>query len=242
VEKEESKIIFTAVLSADGEKEVYMKSKLKMEEERMTRLEIAKGKLERLSMELAEATERAFGHMRQANGQPMNDKRDGHAFMNKASVLEDRCINLVKEIEEQKERVEYLEEVEELKKRGRDGRGHIIMSVDNIPVIKEEIAKMEGLIVKKEHNRYTHTRLRKFKKSLEELEGVTESGSVSSKTRELIDSGKVNQWTKRPVYYFVKGLRKVALEIDENGDFKVSKRYPATTEADKKAVKELLAA
>lgn len=63
---------------------------------------------------------------------------------------------------------------------------------------------------------------------------------VSEKTQQLIDSGAVKQWQKKPIYYFVQGLRKVALEIDDKGNFYISERYPAYTESEKQFVKELL--
>lgn len=65
------------------------------------------------------------------------------------------------------------------------------------------------------------------------------SNEMSDLTKELIENGAVNQWAKKPIYYFVKGLRKVALVIDEGGDFKVSKKYPATSDKDQAYLKAL---
>jgi hypothetical protein len=45
---------------------------------------------------------------------------------------------------------------------------------------------------------------------------------------------------KTPTYYFVEGLRKVALEIDDNGEFKISKRYPPTSPKDIAFIEDLL--
>ncbi|MGG5373385.1 hypothetical protein IGI67_005058 [Enterococcus sp. AZ196] len=39
---------------------------------------------------------------------------------------------------------------------------------------------------------------------------------------------------------FCKGLKKVALEIDENGNFYISPRYYPTSEDDRKYIEELL--
>ena len=50
------------------------------------------------------------------------------------------------------------------------------------------------------------------------MKEADENKVVSERTKELIESGAVTQWKKKPIFYFVKGLRKVALEIDENGD------------------------
>lgn len=45
---------------------------------------------------------------------------------------------------------------------------------------------------------------------------------------------------KNPTIYFLKGYRKVALELNENGGFEESKKYQATSEEEKAAVRELL--
>ncbi len=45
---------------------------------------------------------------------------------------------------------------------------------------------------------------------------------------------------KNPTIYFLKGYRKVALELNENGEFEESKKYQATSEEEKAAVRELL--
>ncbi len=63
---------------------------------------------------------------------------------------------------------------------------------------------------------------------------------MSKHAQKLIDNGLVNQWKKQPIYYFVKGLKKVALELNEQGDFVMSKRYSAYSEDNQKFIKELL--
>ncbi|MEM5036262.1 hypothetical protein AACA89_04185, partial [Enterococcus faecalis] len=75
---------------------------------------------------------------------------------------------------------------------------------------------------------------------LEQMKESDENKVISEKTKELIESGAVTQWKKKPIFYFVKGLRKVALEIDENGDFFISNYYPACTDLDKEFIKKLL--
>ena len=75
---------------------------------------------------------------------------------------------------------------------------------------------------------------------LEEMQEKDKNKTVSEHTKKLIDDGLVNQWKKKPIYYFVKGLKKVALEINSDGNFEVSKRYPAYNEDDKKFIEGLL--
>ncbi|MGN9009107.1 LPD1 domain-containing protein, partial [Ligilactobacillus salivarius] len=50
----------------------------------------AKQKLARLEKEFSEATKNIYDHYKQANGQPMNDKRGGNAFFNKANKLDEK--------------------------------------------------------------------------------------------------------------------------------------------------------
>ena len=45
--------------------------------------------------------------------------------------------------------------------------------------------------------------------------------SIQPATQALIDEGLVNQWQKQPNTYFVKGLRRVALELTEEGEFQI---------------------
>ena len=63
----------------------------------------AKQKLARLEKEFSEATKNIYDHYKQANGQPMNDKRGGNAFFNKANKLDEKATQLSTEIEKQKE-------------------------------------------------------------------------------------------------------------------------------------------
>lgn len=84
------------------------------------------------------------------------------------------------------------------------------------------------------------TKLKRKIAMLEEMQEKDKNKTVSEHTQKLIDDGLVNQWKKKPIYYFVKGLKKVALEINQDGNFEISKRYPACSEDDKKFIKELL--
>ncbi|MDN6638569.1 MAG: hypothetical protein L0L05_09580, partial [Yaniella sp.] len=74
------------------------------------------------------------------------------------------------------------------------------------------------------------TQLNKKIAYLEHMQEQAENSAISEHSQQLIDSGAVTQWQKKPVYYFVKGLRKVALTLDEHGDFQPSKRYPPMSE------------
>lgn len=68
--------------------------------------------------------------------------------------------------------------------------------------------------------------------------------NTGNKTREeilekLVDSKKLTQWTKNQQYYFVKGLKKVAVKL-ENGKLRLSKKYPPKNDNEKQYIKDLL--
>lgn len=204
------------------------------------RINQAKRKLERLEREFTGAVDNVFAHQRLTNGQPMNDKRNGQAWFNRQEALEGKASRLNKEIEAQKERIYYLEQQALDLEQGYDryGRG-LRMTVENIPRIEEELAKAE-----KGESRFTDATIRKYKKELVRLKKEAkelESISISDHFQELIDEGELNQWKKQPKIYFIKGLRKVALELQSDGSFKESTKYKAKTEDEKAIVQSLLA-
>lgn len=204
------------------------------------RIKQAKGKLERLEREFTGAVDNVFAHQRLTNGQPMNDKRNGQAWFNRQEALEGKASRLNKEIEAQKERIYYLEQQALDLEQGYDryGRG-LRMTVENIPRIEEELAKAE-----KGESRFTDATIRKYKKELVRLKEEAkelETISISDHFQELIDEGELNQWKKQPKIYFIKGLRKVALELQSDGSFKESTKYKAKTEDEKAIVQSLLA-
>lgn len=195
----------------------------------------AKSKLVRLKNELNEQHKKLVDHYNQANGQPMNDKRGARAFFNKVDKLEDKKSELIKQIEVQEERVERLEWADENKRNGRNKQGGLMLTIDNIPRIEEELERAE-----RGESHYAPVTLRKYKKELARLKAEKEQlNNASSKAQEIINSGKVNQWKKYPTIYFIKGLRKVAVEL-VNGTFKESSKYAAQTDEEKEIVKEIL--
>ncbi len=204
-----------------------------------SRLAQARRKLNRLEGELRDSTQAVFDHVAQANGQPMNDKRGGDAFFRRANRLEERAISKSKEIEAQRERVEHLEWQAENREQGlnRQGTG-LEMSVRNIPRIREEIEKS-----KKGESVYTKATIKRYEKELERLEEMARRNdqvSLSTAAQELVEAGELNQWQKQPSIYFVKGLRKVALEMDESGNLVPSPKYRPKTDKERERVEELL--
>ncbi|HEU6234100.1 TPA: toprim domain-containing protein [Streptococcus pneumoniae] len=207
-----------------------------------SRLAQARRKLERLRGEQDEAISRVYSHQALTNGQPMNDKRGGASFKRKQEQIEDQVFSKMDEIRQQEERVERLEHQQHLKEMGlnRQGSG-LEMSVQNIPRIREELEK-----AKRGESFFTKATLKRYQKELTRLEAISEQmgkTSIQPAAQALIDEGLVNQWQKQPNTYFVKGLRRVALELTEEGEFQLSSqtKYHPKTDEERLKVDELLA-
>ena len=204
-----------------------------------SRLAQARRKLERLKGEADEAINAAYSHQSLTNGQPMNDKRGGGRFMQKQEQIENRVFSKLDEIKEQEERIERLQEREDRKAAGLNRQGNgLEMSVQNIPRIREEIEKAE-----RGESSYRPETIKRYKKELERLEAIQEKVDglvIQPETQALIDSGEVKQWAKQPNIYFVKGLRRVALELTEEGRLELSPKYRPNTDEEKEIVNKLL--
>ena len=204
-----------------------------------SRLAQAKRKLERLKGEADEAINAAYSHQSLTNGQPMNDKRGGGRFMQKQEQIENRVFSKLDEIKEQEERIERLQEREDRKAAGLNRQGNgLDMSVQNIPRIREEIEKAE-----RGESSYRPETIKRYKKELEHLEAIQDKVDglvIQPETQALIDSGEVKQWAKQPNIYFVKGLRRVALELTEEGRLELSPKYRPNTDEEKEIVNKLL--
>lgn len=75
---------------------------------------------------------------------------------------------------------------------------------------------------------------------LEAIQDKVDGLVIQPETQALIDSGEVKQWAKQPNIYFVKGLRRVALELTEEGRFEPSPKYRPNTDEEKEIVNKLL--
>ena len=204
-----------------------------------SRLAQAKRKLERLKGEADEAINAAYSHQSLTNGQPMNDKRGGGRFMQKQEQIENRVFSKLDEIKEQEERIERLQEIEDRKAAGLNRQGNgLEMSVQNIPRIREEIEKAE-----RGESSYRPETIKRYKKELERLGAIQDKVDglvIQPETQAVIDAGEVKQWGKQPNIYFVKGLRRVALELTEEGRFELSPKYRPNTDEEKEMVNKLL--
>ena len=160
------------------------------------------------------------------------------------------------EQDKQEKRIEMLEKVEEVKNENSTLKDvHVVgnssyatvgakTSVNNLEYFKVKLSDLEEK--NKEAKAYNKTKpvvkmktlgteITKLKNKiqvLEDMKAKDESKVLSEHAESLIKNGLVTQWQKKPIYYFVKGLRKVALVLNKSGDFEESKKYSAYSDDD----------
>lgn len=229
----------------------------------MTQLENAKNKLNRLKDEqdgLMKAIRKE--HDKIPFGQPnIIGRRDIYK-----DVKRYRAKSIANSIEQEKQenRIEMLEKVEEVKNENSKLKDvHVVgksedatigakTSVNNLEYFKDKLAELEAK--NEEAKKYNKTKpavkkktlgtdITKLKRKIETLEAMKakdDNKIVGQHAQNLIDNGLVTQWQKKPIYYFVKGLRKVALVLNDSGDFVISKQYKAYSDSDIEFVEKLL--
>lgn len=212
----------------------------KKEENDNSRLSQAKRKLARLENEFMEKSDATMANLIRTQGQPMNIKPEGVRFLKQHAAMEEAVFSKLHEVEAQKERVENLEYQADRTALGLNKQSGLIMSIENLPLIKKEIE-----LSKNGESMFTKETIKKYEQKVVELEAQqikVEKGlsNLSNHARSLIDSGAVSQWKKNPDTYFVKGMRKVAFELTPEGDFQQSPKYLANTEEEQVKVDELL--
>lgn len=205
--------------------------------EQSTRLQLSQRKLERLKTELFKAYQQHSELFKLSNGQPMNDKRNGHQFFKKVERIESKIDRLNHEIKEQEKKVEKEETRIFNKENGlnRNGNG-LKLAIDNIDNLKKEIAKYES-----GNSFYTASTIRKYKKAVKDLEKqLSIAKQENVQLDKLVSNGTLNQWKKQPTIYFVKELRKVAIQRLENGSFIIASKYSPKTDKESEVVECIL--
>lgn len=191
-------------------------------------------KLERLKQEKAAAlSDWASYSMEHANGQPMNDKKNNRSFYNGLERVENR----IRSLDEQIEKQESIEARKRERQAGYNKNGGLLLTIDNIDRIRLEIEKAaQGQSI------YSAATIRKYKKALIELEKQLEAteNNHNEKLDELVASGKLNQWKKQPTIFFIKGYRKLAIKMLDNGNFEIAKKYAPKDDKEKAAIENIL--
>lgn len=231
------------------------------------KLEQAKNKLGKLYAERAEVSNSASEEFKNIPlGQPnILGRKDIYA---KGKQYSEKTQRLTDSIKRQEAYIAKLEKIEQVKTDNELLKDvHVVgnseyatigakTSVNNLEFFKVKLVELEKSNEEaKAHNRNRSkgemkartygaeiTQLKKKIQYIETLKLKADKAkdNISEHAQSLIDSGKVNQWQKKPIFYFVKGLRKVALEINEEGEFEISKHYPVTNAEDARYVEELL--
>ena len=229
----------------------------------MTQLEKAKNKLNRLKEEQSELIKAIRKeHDSIPFGQPnIIGRRDIYKDVKRYRA---KSIANVYEQDKQEKRIEMLEKVEEVKSENSNLKDvHVVgnsayatvgakTSVNNLDYFKEKLSELvEKNEEAKSYNKAKPavkmktlgteiTKLKRKIQMLEDMKAKDETKVLSDHAKNLIDNGLVTQWKKKPIYYFVKGLRKVALVLNESGDFEASKKYSPYSDEDIKFVEKLL--
>lgn len=118
--------------------------------------------------------------------------------------------------------------------------------VSDVQLTKDEVRQKYQTIIHQERGR-ENTMSESYDNGTKyEAEDVPSSSKkddgfvIQPETQALIDSGEVKQWAKQPNIYFVKGLRRVALELTEEGRLELSPKYRPNTDEEKEVVNKLL--
>ena len=209
----------------------------------MTRLETAKKKLERLEKEYSQAIDSEFEHTMSTHGSPVNDKKGASSFFNKQEKLHTKVILLAAELNKQRKRVAKLKNLEHNKNQGLTAAGGLKTSIHNIDALKKRIAEAEELIAKKEHTKYTRKKLRDDKQKLEDLlimQHIIDNVEIDEYFKKLIENGTLKQYKAMPTIYFIKDLKKVAIELNVDSKFVPCWRYPAYEDEHRNLVNKII--
>ena len=168
------------------------------------------------------------------------------------------------EQDKQEKRIEMLEKVDEVKSENSALKDvHVVgntsyatigakTSVNNLDYFKAKLTDLEEkneeakaynknkTAVKMKTLGAEITKLKRKIQILEEMKAKDETKVLSQHAENLISNGLVTQWQKKPIYFFVKGLKKVALVLNESGDFEASKKYSPYSDSDIEFVEKLL--
>lgn len=201
--------------------------------EKSRRTQVSENKLERLKKELSDLEDRHWGEMRARQGQPWHiDKAKGRAEKNRADKQYERIKSLKAQIEHQERVVDRQHRRDNARGSLFDYKGNLTINEKNYKQVKAYIKDIESGKVQAKRTKAT---IKTWKQKLAAIESNVKrakSTKVSSSAQKLIDSGKVTKWAKNPNLYFIKGLRKTALELKSDGTLGLSVRYsgPATAE------------
>lgn len=160
-------------------------------------------------------------------GQPYHMyKASERAFVKKRDKLENKVFELMHEIQKLEDTIENMEltSIDRGEEFAQlfDWKGRIKMNVNNLQAIKKMLEDVNAGRVKAPATKAT---MKKWKWQVEDMERRKAiAGDKPKALQDMLDAGEVVQWDKKPNIFFIKGLKKVAIEL-QNGELKVSSRY-----------------
>ena len=174
------------------------------------------------------------------------EKEDWNDFLKRGNEAPNELVHLYSADEESWHYQGYFSKEIALAKAQELTADDVKAFVSAKQLTKEEVHQEYTRIVNQEKERgnsmsEVHEARAEYKSErLEAIQDKVDELVIQPETQALIDSGEVKQWAKQPNIYFVKGLRRVALELSEEGRFEPSPKYRPNTNEEKEIVNKLL--
>lgn len=199
--------------------------------ERSDRTRASIAKLERLKSSFGAKLNEDWDSTRARQGEPLHlDSARGRANFARAEKRNASMQSIQKQIERQERVVDRQIRRDNAKGSLFNYKGQLVITSNNLKQVKAYLKDIASGKVKARVGKAT---VRNWNKKVANLESTLKSQSkvkLTSGAKKLIDSGYLTQYSKKPNTYFIKGLKKTAVELQSDGTFKRSARYsgPAT--------------
>ena len=174
------------------------------------------------------------------------EKEDWNDFLKRGNEVPNELVHVYSADEESWHYQGYFSKEIALAKAQELTEDDVKAFVSARQLTKEEVHQEYTRIIDQEKERgnsmsEVHEARAEYKsEGLEAIQDKVDGLVIQPETQALIDSGEVKQWAKQPNIYFVKGLRRVALELSEEGRFELSPKYRPNTDEEKEIVNKLL--
>ncbi|RSJ75861.1 hypothetical protein D8798_07570 [Streptococcus cristatus] len=174
------------------------------------------------------------------------EKEDWNDFLKQGNVATNELVHVYSADEESWHYQGYFSKEIALAKAQELTADDVKAFVSARQLTKEEVHQEYTRIIDQEKERGSsmsevHEARADYKsEGLEAIQDKVDGLVIQPETQALIDSGEVKRWAKQPNIYFVKGLRRVALELTKEGKFELSPKYRPNTDEEKEIVNKLL--
>ena len=178
--------------------------------------------------------------------QPDQEKEDWNDFLKRGNEAPNELVHVYSADEESWHYQGYFSKEIALAKAQELTEDDVKAFVSAKQLTKEEVHQEYTRIIDQEKERGSsmsevHEARADYKsEGLEAIQDKVDGLVIQPETQALIDSGEVKRWAKQPNIYFVKGLRRVALELTKEGRFEPSPKYLPNTDEEKEVVNKLL--